>query len=358
MAYTPLVDGDAATPAVLNAIFTELDNSIGGGGGVAGGAQFINVLDSAYGAVGDGATDDSAAVALAIAACDSTLGGTILFPGGKNYVIDTVTIDVPNVVFVAWGAKFTKAATTATHMFKDTAGAADGFKLYGGTFDLSRASFSNGDTVSAFFFVRTQNIYFHGATFQNGIEEGLKLYRTKYTRVHNCVFNNIRNDGVQLLATDSDSYTGAGRSTQSVEWVWIHGCHFKDIDDGLDGGSEGQAALDLSIPPSQACLRHLQLRRDVHPRLLVREQHLGLPRIRVRRGEQHHLQDGPPRDRDVRRRRRSHHRECASRRGGVDSGGRRLVREPRDQARRVDGDDPRRHRRGQLRHRLSCLRLP
>lgn len=51
---------------------------------------FVNVKDTAYGATGDGGTDDTTAVQNAIAAAAST-GGTVFFPHG-NYIVSGLTI--------------------------------------------------------------------------------------------------------------------------------------------------------------------------------------------------------------------------------------------------------------------------
>jgi hypothetical protein len=67
-------DGTWATPA--------------GGGGSAG--YWLNVKDPAYGAVGNGSTDDTAAVNLAIAAAVTAGGGTIYVPKG-TYLITSAT---------------------------------------------------------------------------------------------------------------------------------------------------------------------------------------------------------------------------------------------------------------------------
>jgi hypothetical protein len=49
--------------------------------------QTYNVLDAKYGAVGNGSTDDKAAVQAAFNACYAGGGGTVQFPGGHTYLI-------------------------------------------------------------------------------------------------------------------------------------------------------------------------------------------------------------------------------------------------------------------------------
>jgi hypothetical protein len=57
----------------------------------------------AYGAAGDGQTDDTEAIGTAVQACPEN--GTLIFPSGRSYVIGTVSIN-KNIVFQALGATF------------------------------------------------------------------------------------------------------------------------------------------------------------------------------------------------------------------------------------------------------------
>jgi hypothetical protein len=67
----------------------ELDAASGGGGGTSLG--LYNVKDPAYGATGDGTTDDTAAVQAAIDAAYTAGGGTVWFPPG-TYMCNTLTL--------------------------------------------------------------------------------------------------------------------------------------------------------------------------------------------------------------------------------------------------------------------------
>jgi len=60
-----------------------IQNALGALAGI-----FYNVKDPTYGALGDGATDDTASIQAAIDACETGGGGIVYFPSG-NYVIST-----------------------------------------------------------------------------------------------------------------------------------------------------------------------------------------------------------------------------------------------------------------------------
>lgn len=77
-----------------------------------GSLRVINVKDDAYGAKGDGSTDDTAAIQAAINALDSTYGGTIYFPVGRYKVTSTLTV-------IKGGVKFMGASS---HSYTSTDG--------------------------------------------------------------------------------------------------------------------------------------------------------------------------------------------------------------------------------------------
>lgn len=81
MTYTAVQDGDLATPAYMNARFSELLN-----------AAAINVKDSAYGATGDGTTDDTAAIQAALDAASAAGGGRVMLPPGTYLVSSMLTV--------------------------------------------------------------------------------------------------------------------------------------------------------------------------------------------------------------------------------------------------------------------------
>jgi len=66
----------------------DIDNLYTAVGAIAG----INVMDSAYGAVGDGVTDDTSAIQAALTAAAAAGGGTVLLPAGTFLISSALTI--------------------------------------------------------------------------------------------------------------------------------------------------------------------------------------------------------------------------------------------------------------------------
>lgn len=212
-----------------------------------------------YGALGDGTTDDTQAVLDALA--DMSNGDILFFPGNKTFVIDKVDLGVSghtNMTFLGGPGSIIKKKTSGTfgntnteHVFYDASstGLNDGFQCIGLEFDLSRTSASVGDTCSAFFFARINDMRFVNVTVRDGIEEGFKLYKCQNYYVVRCTFDNIRNNGVQNHSPSTgESYTG-GRANQPTKDVWILDSTFTDIDDGLAGAGDGEGVTFNSTEP-------------------------------------------------------------------------------------------------------------
>jgi hypothetical protein len=67
-----------------------------------------------YGAIGDGATDDRAAIQAAIDAAQAASGGTIYFPPGNYRVTAQVLISKPTISLVGAGARASKITSAST----------------------------------------------------------------------------------------------------------------------------------------------------------------------------------------------------------------------------------------------------
>ena len=75
----------------------------------------------AFGAKGDGVTDDTAAIQAAINACSAAGGGTVLFPPA-TYAVNTGPLSIPNGVrFWGYGATITATVANVSYFFRQVA---------------------------------------------------------------------------------------------------------------------------------------------------------------------------------------------------------------------------------------------
>ena len=221
----------------------------------AGGGWASRLDDPAYGGRGDGTTLNDGPLLQALTDMPPE-GGTLVIPPAGSWLFDAVDLaQVPRsgVVLVATGAQLVKATRTNTHMFRDEVGRSPGLTVVGGTFDLSAASFQPGDTVSAFFMVRSDDITFVDVTVRDGIEEGLKLYKPRRLRVRGGRFERLVNNGIQIHAPGTDGFKGNAPDRNSEDVV-VEGVAFQSVDDGLHG-MEGQGVSVSADSPDTTAQR-------------------------------------------------------------------------------------------------------
>ena len=219
------------------------------------GAWAARLDDPAYGGRGDGTTLNDGPLLQALTDMPAA-GGVLLIPPAGPWLFDAVDLSQVSrsgVVLVATGARVVKAPHTRAHMFRDEAGRSPGLTVVGGTFDLSAAAFRAGDTVSAFFLVRADDVAFVDITVRDGIEEGLKLYKPRRLRVHGGRFERLVNNGVQIHAPAEDGFKGDAPDRDSEDVV-VEGVAFRDVDDGRHG-MEGQGVSVSAASPSVTARR-------------------------------------------------------------------------------------------------------
>ena len=194
-----------------------------------------------FGAVGDGAADDTAAIQAAINYTGSKLGGTILLPAGSYKITSTLSCLYPNILFVGDGSDEphnigTQGAAAATKLV--WAGASGGTMLNIASVDgVNNVKYSGGGVRSIFFNSGcTTNgtgasygidlVSFNEGVFENvmfrefetcGIRVGCitQLWDARdpqHNRFINCWSRNFVNQsgGLFLLEGDTGMYSGTG----------------------------------------------------------------------------------------------------------------------------------------------------
>lgn len=194
-----LIDGSATT--MLNAF------------GALSGLVF-NVKSPAYGAVGDGVTNDQTAIAAALAAAVAVGGGTVYFPKG-TYLISTAIEWAPlvNILGAGPGASIIKTSSASNaRILTFTTGSAHTKPLFiaGLAFD---ASVSNTG----------EQLYASG-----GIAVMLDVYRCRFGNSSNCAGDLVRvASGGRVKLVDCEMVTaGSARATYIAADCEYHRCRF------------------------------------------------------------------------------------------------------------------------------------
>jgi hypothetical protein len=168
---------------------------------------FVNVKDEAYGAEGNGITDDTTAIEAAITAA-AVAGGTVFFPAGRYRITDT--IDIPkNVSLLGAGSEITVLAID----------------------NASNADLLNYPTVGTPYPVGWQNI--EGLAFESDqANTGSFVYIGNYrlTNINSCFFN-----GIDMTGDLIDDSTDSGLMTR------ISNCNFE-----IDGSGVSAIKTDSS----------------------------------------------------------------------------------------------------------------
>ncbi len=221
--------------------------------------QILTVTDPRFGAKGDGETDDTGAISDAFEA--AAPGDVLHFPPNRVFIVDTIDLGErgkTDLTMDCRGATIRKnprgrfGNDNSGHLFKDTQGSSDGLRVIGGHFDLSAQAGKLGDTVSAFFLVRCNRLFFALISIANGIEEGAKLYKCQDVTFVNPRIVRVRNNGIQCHSPAKDRFTGS-RPNQGWKRWRIYGGSITEADDGRDGQADGEGITFNNTDPAVEC---------------------------------------------------------------------------------------------------------
>lgn len=157
--------------------------------------EWVNVRD--FGAVGDGSTDDGAAIVAAIAIA-AELGRPIYFPAG-TYVSSPLSTSVS--IHLAAGATLKAVNALADHLITITA---HNVRIYGrGTIDGNKAA-AIGENVSCIAAYQKHGLTFDDITIINAAQNALHLYDASGLRINRLTVLDSAATQVQIYAQTED----------------------------------------------------------------------------------------------------------------------------------------------------------
>jgi hypothetical protein len=216
----------------VSGVSTNISSAIAGFSGI-----FTNVKDPTFGAVGDGATDDTTAIGNAITAAS---GGIVFFPPG-NYIVSVLTFSDANVTLLGSGpgAVTITGNSAGTRVINITDNTATGWKRIEGIKIAATAAYTNLIDLE-----ETQNIYFQNCEFDGTNVTGAIINRPDVNGqcnvfIDNCKFtvvaandqaiNNLSDDAESFISVKNSFFTIGSGFTGSVisgPDFNINGCEF------------------------------------------------------------------------------------------------------------------------------------
>lgn len=242
--FSPIPYGTTQWDVPLNAALADLQDQITANLGV----LVHNVKD--YGAVGDGAADDTAAIQAALDAASGQGGGTVFFPGGATYAISNYLEIVSNTTVLAHGATIRTIANHGLVRFYragETYSGYDGHShilIEGGTWDVNAYDGTVGVTqgmLVGFTFGHNDDVTLRDVTVTNvASAHALDVVASQNVRVLNCRFLGFLDntadssrgfsEAIQLDAALASSGGAEAYDNTMTRNVLVQGCYFAASD--------------------------------------------------------------------------------------------------------------------------------
>lgn len=219
-----------------------------GGGGTGGSLTGVyDVTRGPYNAVGNGTTDDLAAIQQAFDDAYAAGGGIVYLPPGRTYGISDYLHILTGTVVLARGATIKGIANRGlVKFFRDSETTTTGYnghsriRIYGGIWDVNAANAGVGTVtaiVDAFLMGHNNDVLFDGVTVRNvSGAHAIDMTASQNVRIVGCRFEGFKDntvdqssgfrEAIQLdYAMSGSGINGAFDNTPSRN-VYIEGCYF------------------------------------------------------------------------------------------------------------------------------------
>lgn len=160
-----------------------------------------NVKGATYGALGDGSTNDLAAIQAAINAAKTAGGGIVWFPKGTYIVHGYVDLDLAhNVTLQGVGAGTIIKQTNTTQILGAATASTDGLTIRDLTLDGNRTVVAS-TSVFGTYFQNCTNLLIHNVRVQNFHSDGIHIrLACDGVRIEGCHIENCRENGIYVGA--------------------------------------------------------------------------------------------------------------------------------------------------------------
>lgn len=198
---------------------------------VSGNKIYANCYVTAFGAVGDGVADDTAAIQAALDSVKTT-GGTIIFPPGVYKLTASVYFYSNQRLIFEGGAVLMQGAGINNLMMNystaDKGGydATENVEIIGATFDGGSYTINN----TLFGVCHSRNIVLRDCRFVNayGIWHNVEINSSKNVLIDRCYFEGSRKTGQNGCMIQIDSYNN------TATWPWNNGAVDSTVSDGVE----------------------------------------------------------------------------------------------------------------------------